>query len=169
MSAAALVARLVEAGQDHEWYPTTDEIIAVVVADLARDDEKHWRARPYSSVLDIGAGNGKVLLALREQAKLTDLHAIEKSQLLCEQLHPDILIVGTEFWEQSLLSKHVDVIFSNPPYSEFESWAAKIIRQAASKVVYLVLPVRWEGSAAIQDALHYRDVQAATVGTFDFE
>jgi SAM-dependent methyltransferase len=168
---AALVASLVEADQDYEFYPTTDSIIDALVADMLRQetDEGRYRHERYASVLDIGAGNGKVLLALRERAKLTDLHAIEKSQILCEQLPADILIVGTELAEQSLLSKHVDVIFSNPPYSEFEAWAVKIIREAASKVIYLVLPIRWERSSAIADALRYRACKAVVVGEFDFE
>jgi predicted RNA methylase len=166
---AKLVARLAEAEQDFEWYPTTEEIIAALVADVTRDSEYGYRHNNYSSVLDIGAGNGKVLLALRERAKLRDMHAIEKSQILCEQLHPDILIVGTEFQEQSLLSKHVDVVFCNPPYSEFEEWATKIIRESASKVIYLVLPIRWENSTAIQDALRYRDAAAHVVGQYDFQ
>jgi Icc-related predicted phosphoesterase len=174
-SATALVASLVEAGQDFEWYPTTTEIIAALVADLKREDEpeedRRWRLRREqpTSMLDIGAGNGKVLLALRERTEIRDLHAIEKSQILCEQLHPDILIIGTDLAEQSLLSKHVDLIFSNPPYSRFEEWAVKIIREAASKLVYLVLPIRWENSTAIKDALRYRSVEAVPVGAFDFE
>ncbi len=163
MNARALLARVVEAEQDFEWYPTTDEIIGALVRDIKRHS-----FHPLSSVLDVGAGNGKVLMALRERAGLKDLHAIEKSELLCEQLHPDVLIVGTEFAEQSLLSKHVDVIFSNPPYSEFEDWAVKIIRQAASELVYLVLPERWEKSVPIADALRFRSTACEKVGQFDF-
>lgn len=164
----ALVERLCANGQDLEFYPTTDEIIAALVRDIKRQDANHGFHGNYRSVLDIGAGNGKVLLALRDQAELTDLHAIEKSSILCEQLPPDILIVGTDFAEQSLLSKHVDIVFSNPPYSEFEEWAVKIIRQSASGLVYLVLQQRWENSTKIADALRYRDAKAAQVGQFDF-
>lgn len=162
-----VVAMLSAEGQDFEFYPTTDEIIAALVLDIQRDDGDYRRT--YSSVLDVGAGNGKVLLALRERAELRDLHAIEKSKLLCEQMDPDILIVGTEFSEQSLLSKHVDIVFSNPPYSDFENWAVKIIRQAASSVVYLVLPIRWEKSIPIRDAIRYRDAECKAIAQFDFE
>jgi len=168
MKSSALVSLVAAAGQDFEFYPTTDEIIAALVNDIKRDDQE-YRSRDYESVLDVGAGNGKVLMALRERAGMCSLHAIEKSMLLCEHLHPDILIVGTDFAEQSLLSKHVDVVFSNPPYSEFEQWAVKIIRQAASSVVYLVLPQRWARSVSIADALKYRDTDCVAAGEFDFE
>lgn len=165
-SMTALIKRIAENGQDFEFYPTTEEIISAVVRDIERNEEENYSH--FSSVLDIGAGNGKVLLALRERAKLTDLHAIEKSKILCEQLPADILIIGTDFAEQSLLSKHVDIVFSNPPYSEFEAWAVKIIRQSASSVVYLVIPERWAKSAAIADALRFREAEAITIGEFDF-
>jgi hypothetical protein len=164
-----LVAAVKAAGQDFEWYPTTDAIIAAVIRDVGRSDV------PHGSVLDIGAGNGKVLRALRD-AKLgyhrdgfRELYAIEKSQPLLQQLDPDVFVVGTEFEEQSLLSKRVDVIFCNPPFSQHDAWAEKIIREAASQVVYLVLPERWDASARIKDALRYREATAKPVGSFDFE
>src|SRR5437879_1351839 len=74
--------------------------------------------RKYESILDIGAGHGKTLEKIRDYFNRSagDRHdhafrqlvAIEKSPILCEQLDPAILIVGTAFEEQSLLSKQVD-------------------------------------------------------------
>lgn len=168
LSSSALVSLLAAGGQDFEFYPTTDEIISALIKDIKRLGEKNY-SRSYDSALDIGAGNGKVLKALRERAGIRSLHAIEKSMILCEQLDPDILIVGTDFAEQSLLSKHVDVVFCNPPYSAFEAWSEKIIRQAASSVVYLVIPQRWEKSIPIADAIKYRDAECKVIGQFDFE
>ena len=161
MKSSALVSLVQSNGQDFEFYPTTDAIISALVKDIKREPEE-YRHRDFESVLDIGAGNGKVPMALREQAGFSSLHAIEKSLILCEQLDPNVLIVGTDFAEQSLLSKHVDVVFCNPPYSEFEQWAVKIIRQAASAEVYLVLPRRWQTSVPIADALKYRDADCVT-------
>lgn len=169
-TAAKLIPIIQAAGQDHEFYPTTGEIIAALVKDLKKwkDDARIYH--DFNSVLDIGAGNGKVLKALREaEVGLRELHAIEKSEILCRQLDPDILIVGTLFEEQSLLSKQVDLTFSNPPYSVFEDWTVKIIRQAASRVVYLVIPVRWKDSQPIADALKFRAAKFHTVGEFTFE
>lgn len=168
MKTSALISLVTANGQDFEFYPTTDEIIDAMVADIKRPAEEYSRRDP-DSVLDVGAGNGKVLIALRDRAGFRSLHAIEKSMTLCEQLAPEILIVGTDFAEQSLLSKHVDIVFCNPPYSEFEAWAVKIIRQSASKEIYLVLPRRWESSTVIADALRYRDTECVIVGEFDFE
>lgn len=158
-----LVERLKEANEDHEFYPTTDEIISA----LSKDIENASKA--YSSVLDIGAGNGKVLKSLRGIAGFSDLHAIEKSSILCSELDPDILIVGTDFHQQSLLSKEVDVVFCNPPYSEFEEWVEKIVRQSGSSRVYLVIPIRWQNSIRIKDALAFRETEARVIGKFDFE
>jgi hypothetical protein len=169
----ALVTQLKEAGQDHEFYPTTEEIVAVLVRDIndlrERDDIRYRHRRGIESVLDIGAGHGKVLRALRDRASFTQLFAIEKSPILCDRLDNDIFIVGTEFHEQSLVAKQADVTFCNPPYSEFEEWAAKIIRESASWFVYLVIPVRWASSIEIANALEFRDAKAEVIGTFSFQ
>lgn len=164
LTTGQLVLTLQQEAQDFEFYPTTNEIIDALARDIQSIRDEHgYRYRGLDSVLDIGAGNGKVLLALRERAGMTALHAIEKSEILCDQLPPDILIVGTDFAQQSLLSKHTDVTFCNPPYSVFEEWAIKIIRQSASRIIYLVIPERWERSAGIADALKYRDAECAKV------
>lgn len=148
-----LIQQLKDAGQDHEFYPTTKEIIACLLADM----QEHHSS---GSLLDIGAGNGKVLKALSEpkDMHLGPLYAIEKSTLLQQQMDADILVIGTEFAEQSLFSKPVDVVFCNPPYSQFEQWMIKIIREAAAKCVYLVVPRRWQDNTRITDAIKYRGV-----------
>jgi hypothetical protein len=166
-----LVERLKENDQDFEFYPTTDQIIGAMVRDMRKIEYV-----TFETILDIGAGNGGVLRKVRSlfrQGEERDcsfgtLYAIEKSPILCQQLDADIFIVGTEFMEQSLLSKQVDVVFSNPPYSTFEEWAVKILREAAAPVVYLVIPTRWQDSIPIADALKFRDAKTEIVGTFDF-
>jgi hypothetical protein len=165
-----LVEQLKENGQDFEFYPTTNEIIAALLSDVR---SVKWRGRGRSgengSVLDIGAGNGKVLDAFRLKGGFSEFYAIEKSILLCGRLDPSIFLVGTDFHEQSLVSKAVDVTYSNPPYSEYEEWATKIIRESASRFVYLLIPVRWRQSKAISEALSYREAEHKIVGSFDFE
>jgi hypothetical protein len=162
-----LIDQLKEADQDFEFYPTTNEIIRRLVADIKDKRYDYHRAE---SMLDIGAGNGKVLKALRDaDCGIHTLYAIERSAILRGQLDHDIFVVGTNFHEQSLLSKPVGIVFCNPPYSEFETWAVKIIRECASTVAYLVIPQRWERSTVIADALAYRRTAAEIVGTFDFE
>ena len=164
-----LINQLKESDQDFEFYPTTNEIIRSLVADLK---EQTWRShrRTSTSMLDIGAGNGKVLKAVRDaKVGIHDLYAIEKSAILRGQLDADIFVVGTEFHQQSLLTKTLDVVFCNPPYSEFEAWAVKIIRECAGSAAYLVIPQRWEKSTEIADALAYRRTSAKIIGNFDFE
>ena len=165
----SFIQQLKDTDQDFEFYPTTHEIIDRLIADLGEaKEERYLDYRDLRSVLDIGAGSGKVLQALREKAGFTALYAIEKSALLCQRLDEDVFIVGTDFHEQSLVAKQVELTFCNPPYSEFEEWAVKIIRESASRLVYLVIPERWQRSTNISDALAYRDTEAKIVGNFDF-
>ena len=167
-----LIAAIKEADQDFEFYPTTDAIIAALCRSLGvkhTTDGRHPRkTSSFGSILDIGAGNGKVLLAVKENCDIQHLHAIEKSLILCESLPAEILIVGTDFAEQSLFSKQVDVVFCNPPYSQFEVWSERIIREASASCIFLVIPQRWEQSVAIADALKFRDAKARKLGDFDF-
>jgi hypothetical protein len=164
-----LIAEIKAAAQDFEWYPTTDEIIAAVVKDYGRLKDTDWRLfREIDSVLDIGAGNGKVLRALRAQTEIRSFYAIEKSLILCQQLDAAFFIVGTDIFEQSLVSKNVGMIFCNPPYSEFVEWTAKIIRESAAPLVYLVLPERWQAELPIKDAIQKREAKAKIVGKFSF-
>ncbi len=192
MSISRLVSDLKDAGQDFEFYPTTAEIIGALVRDIAGYNDRRGdyssrfsRTGCLASVLDVGAGNGKVLLALRDAAReacahdapewshplraLETFYAIEKSPILCGQMDDAVFVIGTDFHEQSLISKTAAVTFCNPPYSEFEGWAVKIIRESASQLVYLVIPERWERSGPIAEALAFRGVLAHRVGAYDFE
>ncbi len=183
-----LIATLQAHNQDFEFYPTTDEIIRALIKDLKRpltkkeesaygrgetfyNHDKGRYERSYSAILDIGAGHGKVLRALKQAVTCSSLFAIEKSDLLCQHLianEPDIFIIGTDFHEQSLITKKADLIFCNPPYSQFEDWTVKILREAPARWVYLVIPQRWEQSVPVRDALRHRDAEAHIVGSFDF-
>lgn len=158
MKTVKMVEALKESGQDYEWYPTTDEIIECVKKDIEVD---HYDP---PTVLDCGAGDGRMLRALTTN----DRYAIERAEPLLKTLDKDIFIVGTEFDEQTLIDKCVDVVFSNPPYSVFEQWAVKIIEEANAGVAYLVIPVRWKTSSIIQEALEARDVEATVLGSFSF-
>lgn len=168
----ALLHEMQDTGQDFEWYPTTQEIINALFV--------HANKQQIESLLDIGAGNGKVLLgfdALRKASfeennhrdrYSTKLFAMEKSRPLLDSLPLDISIMGTDFWEQSLLDKKVDCIFSNPPYKDFIHWSAKLIREANANFVYLVLPQRWKNQELILSAIKARNAEAEVIGEFDF-
>ena len=149
-----LVREIKRHNQDYEFYPTTSEIIDVIKRKINDRD----------SILDVGAGDGRVLNALTKGDKF----AIEKSRPLLSALNADIFVVGTDFHEQTLLDKRCDVVFSNPPYSEFEYWAEKIILEAQAKAVYLVIPSRWAKSVVISDAITARKAEAKVLHSTDF-
>lgn len=168
-STQQLVQQIKEAGQDFEFYPTTKEIVYRVWRGIYRD---RWHAR----ILDIGAGNGNFFRLLDECEKEYGKgdgpdykkYAIEKSPILLSNLPADVFVIGTDFHFQTLIDKQMDVIFCNPPYSEYEQWAAKIIREANAKEVFLVIPTRWRDSAAIKQALKDRGAYASVLDTYDF-
>ena len=116
------------------------------------------------SLLDCGAGDGRILKALGAVEKF----AIEKSEILRDMLDKDICVIGTDFNEQTLIDKKVDVLFSNPPYLEFAEWVKKIIREANTALIYLIVPTRWKDNAEIQALLKLRQAEATVISTQDF-
>ena len=154
----ALISVVASSQDDFEWYPSTDEIIACVKNDI----DERFTERP--SVLDCGAGDGRVLNALGASKK----YAIEKSRPLLDALDRSIFVVGTEFKEQTLIDKQVSVVFSNPPYSEYVQWTTKIIREANAGTVYLVIPSRWAENEEIAAAIKARRAETEILGSFDF-
>lgn len=157
----ALLETVKAAGQDFEWYPTTDAMIAAVARRLPKD---------FQSLLDIGAGDGRVLLALAKRAEhAPELYSIEKSPLLTQAQPESITPVGVDFWDQNLTALPVDYIFCNPPYSDFEAWAAHIVINAFAWKAYLVLPRRWKESDVIKDALKRRGATAKVIHEDTFE
>lgn len=144
MNVQTIVSELKTHQQDFDWYPTTSEIIRAVAARM----EIHGSG----DVLDVGAGDGRVLKELPGARKL----AIEKSTVLIREMDSDIYVIGTNFWEQTLIDKNVKYLFTNPPYSEFKPWAIKTIKEAQAEYLYLVLPTRWADDVSIKNALMAR-------------
>ena len=160
---STLLAEIKTTEQDFEWYPTTNEIIDKFF--------EHVNNYQIDRLLDVGAGDGKVLNRFRELVDdryHTNLFAIEKSQPLLSGLPIDISILGTDFWEQSLLDKDIDCIFSNPPYKQFVDWTTKIIREANANCLYSVSPERWETQQKILEAIKIRKAEYKIIGKFDF-
>lgn len=164
-STTQMVQRLKAEQQDFEWYPTTDTMLQVIRADIVKQHgDREGQANV--SVLDCGAGDGRALEALA--GEYGDKYSIEQSALLVGQQGNDVVPVGTDFHAATLIDKSVQVVFSNPPYSEFETWAVKIIREAHAVDVYLVIPQRWQDSEAIADALASREAEASIIHADDF-
>lgn len=163
-STKQLVALIQSTDQDFEWYPTTDAILQAIKTDLDGPDMV-FDNHESPSVLDCGAGDGRSLVALTNGAR----YAIEKSRPLLQQMDRSIFIVGTEFREQTLIDKKVDVIFCNPPYKEYEDWMVKIVREGNAKFAYFVVPTRWRENSLIEAALNSRDAKCTAIGSFDFQ
>jgi hypothetical protein len=164
----ALVSELKEKKEDFEFYPTTDEIIFSIIKNIKKLQDDYNYSFNFHSILDIGAGSGKVLKAINKEFNV-DLYAIEKADTLRDLLEQNVYIVGTDFNEQSLLDKTIDVTFCNPPYSEYEKWSKKIIRESCSPYIYLVIPTRWKESIVIKEAIKYRDAKFNIVGEYTFK
>lgn len=172
MSTATKIILLKENGEDFEWYPTTDEMIRVVFRNCG----------DISSMLDIGAGDGRVLekidkLCFERANKCDnkpyycneiDKYAIEKSLVHIENMPAGISIIGTDFRQQTLIDKKVDIVFCNPPYSEYEDWAIRIIKEANTKQVFLVIPARWANSKLIKQAIKQRNARSKIIWSGDF-
>jgi len=79
-----------------------------------------------------------------------------------------VVLLGSDFLSQTLIDKKMDCIFCNPPYSEYETWAEKIIREGNAEKIVLVIPERWKNSGQIKDALAARKYSYDVIGNFDF-
>ena len=123
-----LVTEIKQNNEDWEWYPTTSEIVDALKSHIEQIEKRDWnRDWTYNGkVLDIGCGNGCFFEKLcTDKFKHVQKFGIEKSNILAEQLPEDVIILGSDFNEQTLIDKKVDMIFCNPPYSEYDLWTEK--------------------------------------------
>lgn len=149
-----------QSDQDFEWYPTTQRMIDVVA--------QHIPTR-FESIMDIGAGDGRVLVELAKRAEHPPtLYAIEKSTVLVQAQPESVTPVGTDLHEQNLACLPVDYIFCNPPYSQFEAWASVVIESGYAKKAFLVIPRRWKESERIAAAIKRRGAHARILHSDDF-
>ena len=162
--------------EDFEFYPTTNKMIETVFEDIKKDKIINFYASSNNlissfSMLDIGAGDGNVLNSIQnlidnhyiknenlDDSRIPKItkYGIEKSHTLIEAMSDDIMVLGTNFHQQTLIDKQVDVIFCNPPYSEFKIWMKKILTEANCKIVYMIIPERWEDDKEIEYILAKR-------------
>ena len=174
-----LVTEIKENEQDFEWFPTTQEIVECAAKWISSHGELT------DSILDIGCGNGSFFEKLdkTDYFHTTDYgtknynsqlrrnyrkYGIEKSCILAEQLPDDIVLLGSDFLSNTLIDKKVSCIFCNPPYSQYELWAERIIREGNAEKIVLVIPNRWQHNGQIKSALQDRKYTAEVIGTFDF-
>lgn len=180
MNVNVLVKEIKEKEEDFEWYPTTKEIVDCVAKRLSKTESITIR-----SILDIGCGNGSFFdkfdknpyffeddyKSKNYSSKIVrnySKYGIEKSNILAEQLPEDIILLGSDFYTNTLIDKKVDCIFCNPPYSVYDIWAEKIIKEGNTSNIILVLPVRWKTNERIKCAIEKRQFETEILGTFDF-
>lgn len=155
MNTLKTVEKLKENGQDFDFYPTTPAIINIINHHI---EKTHRFKSNRISVLDVGCGNGRTLMALEAGKR----YGIEKSAILREQLDPSVIVLGVDFFDNTLFDKTFDVVFTNSPFKNergeelFPVWAAKVIREARASTVYLVMPTRWKDKKIITDAIDER-------------
>lgn len=157
MAINQLIKELKDNNQDFELYPTTDEILSNIKI-------------PYDvkSVLDIGCGTCAFDKYFEKAKPYNKYYVIEKSYILVQRFNEETIVLGSDFNNTTLLDKKVDMIFCNPPYSEFENWTTRIIREGNCKYIYLVIPSRWKDNQEIKNALEKTDSTYIIVGSFDF-
>ncbi|RTJ49585.1 hypothetical protein C3H69_08455 [Campylobacter jejuni] len=149
-----------EVNQDFEWYPTTEEMVDSLINGIK---DKYLK-----SVLDIGAGDGRVLDMLSNKLSTDRLYSIEKSDPLIQAMSGKILNIGRDFWETSLIEKQVELVFCNPPYSEYEDWMVRIIKEANFEILAFIVPMRWKENIFIQQAIQQRNLDYEIIDSFDF-
>ena len=168
MNTTALVEQLKTEGEDFEFYPTTRDMVKTIWNHRRRKwSDGSPKIDSFGAVLDIGCGTCNFRRWVREfdeeAAKepngdrktvgMGNYYVMEKSRILLDKLEPDIVVLGTDFHEATLIDKAVDTIFCNPPYREYEDWAARIITESVCKDIYLIIPRRWKKSEKIMLAL----------------
>lgn len=161
---ALLISDIKSADQDYEWYPSTREQLELIRADIDKKEDEYSYQHSTPSVLDIGCGDGRALEILTEGERF----GIEKSKPLINAMDRSISIVGTDFEHQTLIDKSVDYIFCNPPYSEYNEWMAKILREGNCRYIYMIIPRRWRKDWELGGLIKTRKADVTSLGEFDF-
>lgn len=175
-----LVETLKMAEEDFEFYPTTDEQIeAMYWAIKERGKTLGAYSETRINLLEIGAGGAHVFKKLREiseaeedrdkRLNISKYMVMEKSRILLDRMPPEAITVGVDFMDNTLIDKRADVIYCNPPYSEYAQWTERILLEANASFVYLLIPRRFGNHPGIASALKKRNATIKIVGQFDFE
>lgn len=178
-STSQIVKQLKLRESDFEYYPTHTISVQSIYKDAKALLTSNSNVKHGINILDCGAGRGdffekfeKCCKQDQEKSglKISTKFAIERSQALIENWPADIICIGTDFNEQTLIDKtHLPITFSNPPYSEWLSWTLKILQESQSRLIYLVLPSsKFNNSDQVQSMLDKRNATATIIDTFDF-
>lgn len=187
---------LQEADQDLEWFPTTPEILQAINNDLLEISCEQYRQGGYNnsnqnmrrcycsrenfrveeffidSFLDIGCGDGRVFDFIKGNSRVRTIikHrlGIEKADVQADNLiRNGVGLIGRDLFETVLLGKSFNVVFCNPPYSQFKLWIEKILKEARSEVFYFVIPERWQNDVNLKCLMEEKG-ELENLGSFDF-
>lgn len=182
MSVKSLIKEQHQNGEETEFYPTTQEIVNCIAENLTKK-----ASSTIYSILDIGCGNGNFFEKLDNTDFFNDTtkygeekydyklfknytkYGIEKSPILYNNCPDDVIMLGTDFYSNTLLDKKTDLIFCNPPYSDYEFWMEKIIKESNTKNIVMVVPSRWKNKESIISYIEKRKMKYDVWGNFDFE
>lgn len=161
-----LINTIKENDQDFEFYPTTQKMVNII----ANNSYIGKRLLTEGRFLDIGAGNGNFFNKLANCVDTSYLKkfAIEKSQILINQMPDDIAIIGADFHQQTLIDKSFDCIFCNPPYSEFKTWMQKIINETNCNNLIMIVPDRWQNDDSLLELIKKRDFEYQVIANESF-
>ena len=183
MKTAQKIRALQTANEDFEWYPTTPEIMQAMKDDIWKYLKNHKRSyqderregiqitgrygeKPrldIKSFIDIGAGDGRVLNFFEADKKYgIEIARAQADDLICR----GIFLIGRNFYDATLIDQYYSLIYSNPPFSDFERWVCKILYECNFCILYLVMPVRWKDNKIINKQMER--YEASVVGEFDF-
>lgn len=190
-----IITELKENNQDFEFYPTTKEMIKPIFESIRENGggdildigcgtcnfkkfidelnteeqalekryrklaEEKYEAENYSHFPEYYRA---------KEAYIRNYYVMEKSKILLNQLEKDVIVLGTDFHANLLIDKKVDVIFCNPPYSEYEEWTKKIIWESNCKSIYLIIPQRWKDNKEINKIIEDTSATVEVLGSFDF-
>ena len=152
--------------EDFEWYPTTDNMLQCVFMNLKHTDAYNNGS---CSILDIGAGKCALKKFFQKNGEdRFDYYAIEKSKTLISLFDSDVICLGCDFDYTTLIDKQCDIYFCNPPYSEYEKWVVRILREGNFREAYFVIPERWNENNEIKEAIEKKKIIQYNLGNFDF-
>lgn len=189
------LATLKKLDEDFEWYPTTDEILNCVRTDIyglrnleqfkwargkgdigfseGRRDENTPDILYIDSILDIGAGDGRVFEHFKKEVNETQInikkcYGIEKAITQGDDLiHRGVALIGRDYWETVLIDRHFTIVFSNPPYSQYKEWCEKLINEINASFIYLVIPQQWRLDINLKQLFKLAG-ETTIIGSFDF-
>lgn len=167
MHAHAIVKELKQNNEDFEWYPTKQNMIEAIIQDIQSLNDKTVSNKA-KSILEIGAGDCRVVNEISKHCGIQDISVIEKAQTFIAKMPLNIKLIGTDFYSTDLSDKPVNIIFSNPPYSDYANWFATIVEHAFCSLAYLIVPERWINNESIKFALKKRNVDAQIIFSDDF-